>query len=59
MDQLDIKPLIEKVKTIRQENLYELYKDEYELELQRMHTMKAEINKVKVKNHDADCGMSM
>ena len=26
IDQLDIKPLIEKVKKIREENLYELYK---------------------------------
>ncbi|EHU1450972.1 MobA/MobL family protein [Acinetobacter baumannii] len=57
--QMDVKPLIEKVKKIREENLYELYKNEYELELKRIHKMKAEINKAKVKNHDADCGMSM
>ncbi|KAB0624561.1 plasmid mobilization protein [Acinetobacter gandensis] len=57
--QMDVKPLIEKVKKIREENLYELYKNEYELELKRIHNMKAEINKAKVKNHDADCGMSM
>ncbi len=57
--QMDVKPSIEKVKKIREENLYELYKNEYELELKRIHKMKAEINKAKVKNHDADCGMSM
>lgn len=57
--QMDVKPLIEKVKKIREENLYELYKNEYELELKRIHKIKAEINKAKVKNHDADCGMSM
>jgi len=57
IDQLDIKPLNEKVKTIRQENLYELYKDEYELELQRMHTMKAEIKKAKSNDNDWDYGM--
>ncbi|WP_163120916.1 MobA/MobL family protein [Acinetobacter portensis] len=55
--QMDIKPLIDKVKKIREENLYELYKNEYELELKRIHKMKAEINKAK--NNDRDYGMSM
>lgn len=57
--QMDVKPLIEKVKKIREENLYELYKNEYELELKRIHNMKAEINKAKVKNNDRDCSWSM
>ncbi len=55
--QMDIKPLIEKVKKIREENLYELYKNEYELELKRIHKMKAEINKTKSNNNDWDYGM--
>lgn len=57
--QMDVKPLIEKVKKIREENLYELYQNEYELQLKHIHKMKVEINKAKSNNHDADSGMSM
>ena len=55
--QMDVKPSIEKVKKIREENLYELYKNEYELELKSIHKMRSEIKKAKSNDNDWDYGM--